>query len=198
MLKKFVATLATAVLALGMGAAAQAQKVVYYDHSQVIADSKAWKAVQGQLETKGNEIQAQLEPIASEINTEGEAIQKLTKGMNQEDAAKKHGERIGQFQQKVVQLQRTEKRVNQEFQLIRELAEGKINVALAKVMPDVAKKQKADVVMRKTSFSYYDPKVDVTQDVLAALDKELTTINIDSMVKEVQERQQQLAEAQQQ
>lgn len=188
MIKSIIAgVLGTAILA---SSPALAQKVAFYDHGEVVRGSKAWKSVQTQLEGKRAEIKAQLDPIAKEVSDEGAAIEKAIEGKSEEQIKNQFGERIGQYQAKATQLQRTSNRVNQEFSVVLELTEGKINETLMDgVFEDVAKKKRVDVLTRQTALGYYANKHDVTDDVLEALDRKLATLSVDQLIEEVQKRQ---------
>ena len=177
-----------AAIAIMAAPAAMAQKVVYYDHSKVVNDSKAWVSVQEQLISRANEINEKLQPLAADFQKQGKALEQLTDGMTMEEAQKKYATKIKEFETTGRKLQAAEQLANRDINVIRQLAEIKINSALAELFDDVAKKRKADVLMRKTPMSYYDKKYDVTGDVLSALDKKLKTISLDQLIKEAEEQ----------
>ena len=98
--------------------------------------------------------------------------------------------RIGQLQQKMNALQASQQRVNQEFSLVRELAEAKINSAIQESLEDVAKAKRVDVIQRKGSLGYVNSRYDVTSEVLASVDRQLSTLSVEALIAEVAPQQQ--------
>lgn len=186
---KLIAGLTAALMVLGLPAAAFAQKMVYYDHAKVVRDSTAWKSVEAELNKRGAELAAQLQPLAQEVNAEEQSLVELTKDMSPEDAEKKHGKRIGEYRQKRAQLQVAEQQLNQQFGIIQELATAKINASLRTVLADVAKRRRVDMVLRKEPLSHYNQKFDVTTNVLQGLNAKLASLSVDQLIQEVQARQ---------
>lgn len=193
--KSILIGLAAIATAAGANATAFAQKVAYYDHSEVVRESKAFKSIQSQLDTKRNEISAQLKPLADEVSQEGEAIKQVTSGLDEKAIREQHGERIGKFQQKLQQLEVSQQRVNQEFGIVVELTEQKINATIVDVIDDVAKSKRVDVLMSQMPLSHYDKKYDATAEVLAAVDRRLTSLSIDALVEEAAAKSQQTAQS---
>lgn len=192
MFKKLIA--AVAVLFVAASAPAFAQKTAYYDHAKVIDQSNAWKALEAELKTKGTEVSAQLKPLADEVNAEGSAIEQLIAGKTPEQLSDAQKKQVAEWRQKAATLQASQQRVSQEFGLIRELAEVKINQAISESLSDVAKSKRVDVIQRQTALGHYDGKFDATSEVLSAVNRKISTLSIDSLVAEVQAQQQAAAQ----
>lgn len=188
MLKKLIA--ATAALLMIGAAPAMAQKAAYYDHGKVVSQSKAWQSIQTQLQAKGAEISAQLKPLADEVSAEGKALEQTVGNKKPDQLSDSETKRIGQLQQKMNALQASQQRVNQEFSLVRELAEAKINSAIQDSLEDVAKAKRVDVIQRKGSLGYVNSRYDVTSEVLASVDRQLSTLSVEALIAEVAPQQQ--------
>ncbi|RFB05711.1 OmpH family outer membrane protein [Parvularcula marina] len=192
MLKKLIAA-AAAMLVVG-AAPALAQKTAYYDHAKVVNDSNAWKALQAELQTKSAEVASKLKPIADEINSEAAAVEQIVADKTPQQLQSLSDEQkklVGQWDQKRQALQASQQRVSQEFGLIRELAEAKINEAIVNSLEDVAKSKRVDVIERQTALGHYSSKFDATPEVLAAVNRSLSTLSVDGLVAEVAEAQKQ-------
>lgn len=186
MFKKLIA--AAAALVMVGAAPAFAQKVAYYDHAEVIAQSNAWKALQAELKTKGAEVSAQLQPMADELNKEASAIEQLVSGKKPEQLSDAQKKQVGEFQQKRAALAAGQQRVTQEFAIIRELAEVKLNKAINDSLADVAKSKKVDVLMREQPLGYYNTKYDATSEVLASVNRKVSTLSVDGLIDEAQKQ----------
>lgn len=187
MFKKLFAALA-AISMLSV-APAMAQKVAYYDHDEVIADSKAWKALVAELKTKGDEIGAQLEPIVKQINEEGQAIGQTIGDKTPDKLSEAEKKRVAAWQQQAANIQAQQQAVGQQFNVVRELAEAKINSVIVQSLEDVAKAKKVDVLLRETSLGYVSSRFDATKEMTAAVDRRLATLSVDALIEEVQQQQ---------
>lgn len=184
MLKTLIAGLAAIAVTAGANATAVAQKVAYYDRTKVVRDSKAFQSIETQLQQKRLEVEAQLKPLIDEVSAEQQAIQQVTSGLDESAIREQHGERIGQFQQKAAQLQASQQRVSQEFGIVLDLTEQKINGVITDVIDDVAKSKRVDVLQSQMPLSHYNRKYDATAEMLAAVDRQISTLSIDALVEE--------------
>ncbi|ADM08565.1 hypothetical protein PB2503_02442 [Parvularcula bermudensis HTCC2503] len=184
-MKKFIAL----IVVLGMlPGAAFAQKVAYYDHGKVVRDSNAWQSIDKELAAKRDEIVAKLQPIVAEVQKEGQELQKATDGLKPEQIQARYGERVQEYQGKLAGLQASRNQVNQQMSVVRELAENKINVVINDSLDEIASRRRVDVVERQVPLSFYSKKYDATDEVLAAVNQKLSSLDIDSLVAEVAAR----------
>lgn len=188
MLKKIMAA-AAALMMIG-GAPALAQKVAYYDHGEVITQSKAWKAVKAELETKSAEINTQLQPLVSEVQTEKNALQQVIGDKTIEQLSDSEKKRVTELDQKLKTLVASEQRVQQQFGIVSELAESKINATIKASLEDVAKSKRVDVLQRSDNLGYVSSKHDATAEMIAAVDRRLATLSVDALIQEASARQQ--------
>ncbi|MEM9234447.1 MAG: hypothetical protein AAGA69_09465, partial [Pseudomonadota bacterium] len=103
-------------------------------------------------------------------------------------------QQVGEWRQKAATLQASQQRVGQEFGVIRELAEVKINQAISESLADVAKAKRVDVLQRQMPLGHYDAKYDATAEVLAAVNRKVSTLSVDGLVAEVAAQQQAAAQ----
>jgi Skp family chaperone for outer membrane proteins len=173
--------IAASAAALLVPASAGAQAVpaaviAVVDLENVSTNCTACKAATAALQSQVNAAKARQTALAGPINTEGQAIDAAAKALNgkEPDAALKA--RATAYQAKVQQAQ--QEMANREEQVRRNQAyiQKQIGDKLGPIYSQVMQKRGANVLMEVGSTLATSQSVDVTADVLAALNAALPTI----------------------
>jgi Skp family chaperone for outer membrane proteins len=173
--------IAASAAALLVPASAGAQTVpaaviAVVDLENVSTNCTACKTATAALQSQVNAAKARQTALAGPINTEGQAIDAAAKALNgkEPDAALKA--RATAYQAKVQQAQ--QEMANREEQVRRNQAyiQKQIGDKLGPIYSQVMQKRGANVLMEVGSTLATSQSVDVTADVLAALNAALPTI----------------------
>lgn len=165
---------AAASLAFAPAALAQKSDVLVMNQGEVIAKSKAGQSIQTQLQAIGQSAQAQLTQEGQKLQSEGQQLQQTAESLSKEDlnkraqalAVKQQGvQRLGQIRQAEL--------AQAEAAALSELSEH-----LEPVVREIMKKKKAKMVLRRTDVAVMDDAVDITNDVIAGLDRRVTNIKV--------------------
>ena len=164
---------AAAALAISP-ALAQKSDVLVMNQAEVITKSKAGQSIQTQLKTIGQAAQAQLQSEGQQIQTEGQQLQQTAESLSKEDLQKRAQALAVKQQgvQRLAQIRQAEV-AQAEAAALSELSE-----ALEPVLRKIMKKRKAKMVLRRTDVAVMDDAVDITDEVIAELDKTLTTVKV--------------------
>lgn len=164
-----------AAIALSISPAmAQKSDVLVMNQGEVISKSKAGQSIQTQLQAIGKAAQDQLQAEGQKVQTEGQQLQQTAESLSKDDlnkraqalAVKQQGvQRLGQIRQA-------------ELAQAEAAALTELSKALEPVVLNIMKKKKAKMVLRRTDVAVMDDAVDITDDVIEALDKTVTTIKV--------------------
>ena len=166
----------SAVLTLALTPAALAQKsdVLVMNQAKVVTDSKAGQSIQSQLKTIGEAATTQLQSEGQKLQTEGAQLQQTAESLSKDDLQKRAQALAVKQQgvQRLAQIRQAEV-AQAEAAALAELSE-----ALEPVVREIMKKKKAKMVLRRTDVAVMDDAVDITDDVIKALDKKVTNIKV--------------------
>ncbi len=82
------------------------------------------------------------------------------------------------FEQRVVEVQRLVQRRRAELEKVQDAAMVQIEQALNEIVATMARDRGYSVVLRRNQTVVVDVKLDITKDVLAAIDKRLPTVKV--------------------
>lgn len=178
---KSVISIALAGSALLIPAAAQAQAipgavVAIVDTEKVTAECTACKAANAALTSQVNALKAQQQALAAPLQTEGKALQAAVDALNgkQPDAAlqarikafqTRQQQAAGQLQAQEAQIQRNQAYIVQQVQ-----------AKLAPIYQQVMQRRGATVLLDIGSTLASSSKLDVTADILAALNAAMPSV----------------------
>jgi Skp family chaperone for outer membrane proteins len=185
-MNKFAFGAALAALATAIPAAAPAQKVggaivAVVDADRVYKECTACKAAQAQLQTQANSLQQRAQQLAQPIQTEGAAVETALKALNGKpaDAA---------LQARITALQAKQNTANQELQGRQATLQStqqhvlqQINDRLRPILTQVMNARGANLVVDAGNILANSPAIDVTPDVLAALNQQLPSVSVTPM-----------------
>ena len=154
--------------------AAQKSEVVVMNQAEVIAKSKAGQSIAAQIKTFADEATQELTAAGSQLQQQAASLQQRAESMS-DDEKRKEAQQFALQQRGAQQLQqiKTAEITRAEQAAIAQLAEQ-----LEPVVREIMKKRKARVVLRRTDVAVMDDAVDITDDVIKALDRRVTTIKV--------------------
>jgi outer membrane protein len=153
---------------------AQNLSIMVVDVQSLLQNSKAAKMVRGQIEQKRNEYSQEISHTEEVLRAERDALQRQQASLTPEALNKKGRE----FQQKVNNLDLEVQSKRQALEKSNSDALSKIQAAMLKIIADIAKQRKANLVLQRTDLVLFDRSFDVTDEVLQKLDEELPVLNV--------------------
>lgn len=154
--------------------AAQNLSVMVVDVQALLQNSKAAKMVRSQIEAKRNEYTKEISHQEEALRTERDALQRQQASMSQDTLNKKGRE----FQQKVNDLDRSVQSKRAALEKSNNEALTKIQQTMLKIIADIARQRRANLVLQRTDLVLFDQSFDVTDQVMQKLDEELPVVNV--------------------
>jgi outer membrane protein len=149
--------------------------VLVVDVQSLLQNSKAAKMVRQQIEGKRNEYAKEISHQEETLRQERDAIQRQQASLSAEAMNQKGRE----FQQKVNELDRNVQSKRQALEKSNADALEKIQQSMLKIISDIAKDRKANLVFQRSELVLYDQGFDVTDSVLQKLDEDLPTLTVE-------------------
>lgn len=149
--------------------------VLVVDVQSLLQNSKAAKMVRQQIEQKRNEYAKDISHQEEVLRQERDALQRQQSTLSAEAMNQKGRE----FQQKVNDLDRNVQAKRQALEKSNADALEKIQQSMVKIIGDIAKDRKANLVFQRSELVLYDQAFDVTDSVLQKLDEALPTLNVE-------------------
>jgi outer membrane protein len=191
-MKKLMISAAFAATALSIPASAAAQRadILIVDSDRVLSDCTACKSANTQLQQKQAALQSRAEQLRTQLQTEGKPIQAAV------DAVPQGKEPDAALSAKISAFQTKERNAQQELaasknSLDSTLAnvQSQIGSKLIAVVEQVRARRAASVVFSKNSTIASDTAIDVTGEVLAALNQQLPSVSVTPMPQQTQKQQ---------
>ena len=157
-----------------LSGAAPGLHVLVVDVQSLLQNSKSAKMVRKQIEQKRAEY-------AKEISHQEEALRRERDQLQRQQASLSPAalnQKGREFQQKVNELDRSVQAKRQALERSNAEALEKIQAAMLKIITDIAKKRKANMVFQRSQLVLFDQSFDVTDEVQQKLDEELPTLTV--------------------
>jgi outer membrane protein len=148
--------------------------VMVVDVQALLQNSKAAKMVRSQIEQKRNEYTKEISHQEESLRAERDALQRQQASMSA-DALNQKGR---EFQQKVNDLERNVQGKRQALEKSNGDALSKIQEEMLKIIADIAKQRKANLVFQRADLVLFDQSFDVTDEVLQKLDEQMPTLTV--------------------
>jgi len=148
--------------------------VIVVDVQKLLQESKAAKMVREQIEAKRAEYAKEISHQEQMLQQERDALQKQASSLSQE-ALNAKGRA---FQEKVNDLDRTVQSKRQALEKSNADALQKIQESMVKIISQIAKDRKANLVLQRSELVLFDQQFDVTDQVLSKLDEDLPTLQV--------------------
>lgn len=156
-------------------APAMAQEFATINIQAILRDSAAAKSTKAQIDAKREQYQGELRKIEDKLQKEDQALAEQRSLLSPEALKEKQKE----FSAKITEAQKE----LQEKRLRLDAAYGKalndIQEAVLEIVEEMAAEKGYQIVMPTSQLLYAVPSLDITQTVLAQLDKDLPKVEID-------------------
>jgi outer membrane protein len=153
---------------------AQNLTVMVVDVQALLQNSKAAKMVRGQIEQKRGEYTKEISQKEESLRAERDALQRQQASLSPEALNQKGRD----FQQKVNDLERNVQGKRQALEKSNGDALQRIQEEMLKIIADIAKQRKANLVFQRTDLVLFDQAFDVTDEVLQKLDEQMPTLTV--------------------
>ncbi|HEX3863110.1 MAG TPA: OmpH family outer membrane protein [Stellaceae bacterium] len=148
--------------------------ILVVDVQSLLQNSKSAKMVRQQIEQKRAEYAKEISHQEEVLRQERDALQRQQASLSSEALNQKGRE----FQQKVNDLDRSVQGKRQALEHSNSQALEKIQEAMLKIITDIAKDRKANLVFQRSELVLFDQGFDVTDEVLQKLDEQLPTLTV--------------------
>jgi Skp family chaperone for outer membrane proteins len=192
---------AMAVLSLALPGVAQAQRapgavIVVVDTDRVYRECTACKAAQTQLQGQVTSARTRAQQLGQPLQTEAQSIEQAGAALrNQSGAARAAAEtalntRVQAFQQKQTAAQQEVARLEQNIQSTQANVLRQINARLTPAVNQVMTAHGANVALDTNARLTSAPALDVTNDVITALNATLPSVSVTPLPQAQQPAQQ--------
>jgi len=148
--------------------------IMVVDIQSLLQNSKSAKMVRQQIEQKRAEYAKEISHQEETLKQERDSIQRQQSSLSAEALNQKGRE----FQQKVNDLDRGVQSKRQALERSNAEALEKIQEVMLKIITDIAKDRKANLVFQRSELVLFDQNFDVTDEVLRKLDEQLPTLTV--------------------
>lgn len=173
-IKTFIAPLClVGALALAP-VSAFAAEIVTINIQSILADSSAAKDAKSQIDAKRNQYQNELKKIEEKLRKEDQTLAEQRSLLSPEALEGKKREFAQQVTNAQKEVQEKRERLGEAYND----AVGDIQGAVMKIVADMAKQRGFKVVIPTNNLVYATPDLDITQEVLTQLNKDLPKVSI--------------------
>lgn len=150
--------------------AQRAPVILIVDRAQIVSQTKAGKTIPGQAEEVKKSVEKELTAEADKLKKDIESFQKNASLMSDEVRQQTEQELAGRYQ---VGLPQRVQIMEQAFSAAVQTAQAKILVESQPILKEIVEKRGATILLDRSAVMYAAPETDVTQEVIAALDKKM-------------------------
>jgi outer membrane protein len=151
-----------------------ALNVLVVDVQSRLQNSKSAKMVRQQIEAKRSEYAKEISQQEEALRRERDTLQRQQASLSA-DALNKKGR---EFQQKVNELDRSVQAKRQTLEKSNAESLESIQGVILKIITEIAKERKANLVFQRSELVLFDNTFDVTDQVLVKLDEQLPTLTV--------------------
>lgn len=178
MMKKLIAAgAALAMMAAPISAAAQEAVILFIDEAKLMATSKAGQSIANQVKVLAEQAEQEVNARGKAVQDEGKALQDSKDSLSKEDFAKRYQALLAKAQE-VGQLGQIKKA---EIAQSEARALAKLNEELQPVVKQILDKRNATVLLERRAVVFADDKMDITEDIVKALDKKVKTVKVEKV-----------------
>ena len=154
--------------------ATQGLNILVVDVQSLLQNSKSAKMVRQQIEQKRTEYAKEISHQEEVLRQERDTLQRQQASLSAEALNQKGRE----FQQKVNELDRSVQGKRQALERSNAEALEKIQEVMLKIITDIVKERKANLVFQRSELVLFDQGFDVTDQVLQKLDEQMPTLTV--------------------
>jgi Skp family chaperone for outer membrane proteins len=200
---KFAIGTALAALALAVPGAALAQRggsaaVLIVDTDRIMGSCTACVAANAQLQSMVTSGSQRAQQLRTPLETEAQAIDQAAAGLRNQPAGAARTAQENALRQRVQALETRQNQANQELQRLDQNLQSiganvrrQIGERLTTISNQVMTQRGAVVVLAKGSTLANADSIDVTNDVLTALNQQLPSVSVTPLPQQQQQQQQQ-------
>jgi outer membrane protein len=155
-------------------AASPGLNILVVDVQSLLQNSKSAKMVRQQIEQKRAEYAKEISHQEEVLRQERDTLQRQQASLSAEALNQKGRE----FQQKVNELDKSVQGKRQALERSNAEALQKIQAVMLKIIADISKTRKANLVFQRSELVLFDQGFDVTDEVLQKLDEQLPTLTV--------------------
>jgi Skp family chaperone for outer membrane proteins len=188
-MKKLVFPIAVAVGALAVAGPAQAQQrsaILVVDTDRVLNECTACKAAASQLQGQVTQGRSRAQQLETSLKPEAEALEKAVQALGGKQPDQALQARIAAFRQK--QQQGATELSNREntIQSTQAHVQQQIGRRLVQVVEQSRARRQASIVVAKQGILASDTAIDITGEVLAALNQALPSVSVTPLPQQQQ------------
>ncbi|MBB3763807.1 OmpH family outer membrane protein [Sphingomicrobium lutaoense] len=179
MMKTLLPALIAGSMAIPAAAAAQSlpsASVGVVDLNKLRSECTACQTALAQLQQQQQQLGQRRNELAAPLNTEGQAIQAEVQALNGKQPSQALQQRVQSLQQREAQANRELAQREQVLQRNAAYVRQQIDAQLSPALDAVMTRRKATVMIDVSQSLRHNPAVDLTNDVMAELNKRLTTL----------------------
>lgn len=155
------------IAGLCMSSTAMAAEFAFLNYRKVVNESAEMKRVFGELETMKKAMEKQLSTMDKEIETESKALERKRSVMSEEQVLEEETALKAKIREFRIKQQNLNEQLNNEAMLRRK----QITTVLQDIVAKLAQEKGYEMVLEQGNLLYADPSVDITEEVLARLNK---------------------------
>jgi outer membrane protein len=148
--------------------------VIVVDVQALLQESKAAKMVRAQVEQKRSEYSKEISREEEVLRAQRDALQRQQASLSP-DALNRKGR---EFQQKVNELDLSVQAKRQALEKSNNDALSKIQQEMLKIIADIAKERKSNLVLQRADLVLFDRSFDVTDEVMQKLDEQMPVMTV--------------------
>jgi Skp family chaperone for outer membrane proteins len=160
--------------AAGSAEVPPAPSLLIVDTEKVLAESKAMKGLQSQVEGQQQGLQKEFAKKQEDLRS-AEAELRKEQGTIANDAFQ---DKVHAFEKRVAEVQRDAASRKQSLEQGFNESLGKVKRALVEVVRDIASERHANMVLQAAPFMIFDPSYDASADALRRLDQKLPSVQL--------------------
>ena len=163
--------------------------IIIVDTANVLSNCTACKAAQTQLEQRQTTLRTRVQTLTQQLQTEGKPIQDAVDGLKgkQPDAALQ--KRITDFQTKERGAQQEISNSQRQLQSTAAHVQQQVGARLIQIVEQVRARRGASIAVAKDSTLANDNTIDVTSEVLTALNSALPSVSVTPLPQQQQQQQ---------
>ena len=180
-MKKILISTAVALSALAVPTAALAQArpaILIVDSERILSDCTACKSASAQLQSKQAALRTRAQQLQTQLQTEGKPIQAAVDALNGKAPDAALQARIKAFQTKEQSAQQELATGQRSLESTAANVQQQIGTRLITIVEQVRASRGAAIVLSKNSTMANDNTIDVTTDVLTALNQQLPAVSV--------------------
>ena len=148
--------------------------VAVLDVQAILRNAKAVKSIREQITKFGSKFEEEIEKERAEIRTANQELARQRTILSPDAFAEKRRK----FEKRVIEVQRLVQKRQRELDKSRNKAMGVVNEAYTEIVSKVANKNSLAVIIRKAQTAFTVKGLDITNEILARLDKKLPTVKV--------------------